>query len=104
MSESTSASLSQDIAIVTGASRGIGRAIANELARQGATVIGTATSDAGAQGISAWLHAAGYKGRGAVLNVADADSIDAFLKDVENKEGPRSEERRVGRECTARCT
>lgn len=88
MSESTSASLSQDIAIVTGASRGIGRAIANELARQGATVIGTATSDAGAQGISAWLHAAGYKGRGAVLNVADADSIDAFLKDVENKEGP----------------
>src|SRR5690606_39188535 len=63
-------------------------AIANELARQGATVIGTATSDAGAQGISAWLHAAGYKGRGAVLNVADADSIDAFLKDVENKEGP----------------
>lgn len=88
MSESTSASLSQDIAIVTGASRGIGRAIANELARQGATVVGTATSDAGAQGISAWLHAAGYKGRGAVLNVADADSIDAFLKDVENKEGP----------------
>src|SRR5690606_6734482 len=82
------ASLSQDIAIVTGASRGIGRAIANELAREGATVIGTATSDAGAQGISAWLHAAGYKGRGAVLNVADADSIDAFLKDVANKEGP----------------
>lgn len=84
---SETATLSQDIAIVTGASRGIGRSIAQELARQGATVIGTATSDSGAQGITAWLHAAGYKGRGAVLNVADAASIDAFLKDVEAKEG-----------------
>ena len=84
---SEAATLSQDTAIVTGASRGIGRAIAHELARQGATVIGTATSDAGAQGVTAWLHAAGFKGRGAVLNVTDAASIDAFLKDVEAKEG-----------------
>ncbi len=86
MSEPTNA-LSQDVAIVTGASRGIGRAIANELARQGATVVGTATSEAGAQGISEWLSSSGYKGRGAVLNVADAASVDAFLKDVEGKEG-----------------
>lgn len=89
MTESTAAAqlLAQDVAIVTGASRGIGRAIAQELARQGATVIGTATSEAGAQGISEWLAAAGSKGRGAVLNVADPSSIDSFLKDVEAKEG-----------------
>lgn len=83
----TTAVLADDIAIVTGASRGIGRAIAQELARQGATVVGTATTESGAQGISEWLAAGGFKGRGAVLNVADASSIDAFLKDVESKEG-----------------
>jgi 3-oxoacyl-[acyl-carrier protein] reductase len=79
--------LAQDIALVTGASRGIGRAIAQELAQQGATVVGTATTDAGAQGVSQWLAEAGLKGRGAVLNVADPASIDAFLKDVDEKEG-----------------
>ncbi len=79
--------LSQDIAVVTGASRGIGRSIAQELARQGATVIGTATSEAGAQGITEWLQSSGFKGRGAVLNVADVASVDGFLKDVEAKEG-----------------
>jgi len=77
----------QDIALVTGASRGIGRAIAEQLARNGVIVIGTATTEAGAQGISDWLAAGNYKGRGLVLNVADAASSEAALKDIEAKEG-----------------
>ncbi|WP_322056569.1 3-oxoacyl-ACP reductase FabG [Paraburkholderia sp. J63] len=71
--------LDNQAAIVTGASRGIGRAIALELARQGATVIGTATSEAGAQAITAAFEAAGVKGRGAVLNVNDAAAAEALI-------------------------
>ncbi|CAE6698640.1 3-oxoacyl-[acyl-carrier-protein] reductase FabG [Paraburkholderia domus] len=71
--------LDKQIAIVTGASRGIGRAIAMELARQGATVIGTATSESGAAAISEALHAAGVNGRGAVLNVNDAAAVEALI-------------------------
>jgi 3-oxoacyl-[acyl-carrier protein] reductase len=82
--------LSQEIALVTGASRGIGRAIAAELARGGATVIGTATSESGAQGITQWLTENSYKGRGVVLNVADAQSVDTVLKDIEAREGALS--------------
>ncbi|MFL9863877.1 3-oxoacyl-ACP reductase FabG [Paraburkholderia fungorum] len=71
--------LDKQIAIVTGASRGIGRAIAMELARQGATVIGTATSESGAAAISEAFNAAGVNGRGAVLNVNDATAAEALI-------------------------
>ncbi|MFZ7235871.1 3-oxoacyl-ACP reductase FabG [Avibacterium gallinarum] len=67
------------IALVTGATRGIGRAIAEELSAKGAFVIGTATSEKGAESISAYL---GEKGKGLVLNVADAPSIDAVLAQI----------------------
>ncbi len=64
------------IALVTGATRGIGQGIALELGRQGATVIGTATSDKGAQAISEYLAAAGIKGGGMTMNVNDSAQID----------------------------
>ena len=76
--------LAGEIALVTGASRGIGASIAATLAAAGATVIGTATSQGGADAISAAL---GDKGRGIVLNVADQDSVDAAIKDVQGNEG-----------------
>ncbi|ABO54053.1 3-oxoacyl-ACP reductase FabG [Burkholderia vietnamiensis] len=71
--------LDKQVAIVTGASRGIGRAIALELARLGATVIGTATSESGAAAISAGFAEAGVTGRGAVLNVNDAAAAEALI-------------------------
>lgn len=76
--------LSGEVALVTGASRGIGAAIAAVLAGAGATVIGTATSEGGATAISAAL---GDHGRGIVLNIADDDSVEAALKDVQSNEG-----------------
>jgi 3-oxoacyl-[acyl-carrier protein] reductase len=72
--------LQNDIALVTGASRGIGQAIAKGLAAAGARVIGTATSAAGAETVSSWL---GNNGRGAVLDVGSAASIDALLGDLD---------------------
>ena len=72
--------LQNDIALVTGASRGIGQAIAKALAGAGAKVIGTATTEAGASGITSWL---GDHGRGAVLDVGNAASIDALLGDLD---------------------
>ncbi|WP_265942563.1 3-oxoacyl-ACP reductase FabG [Dechloromonas sp. A34] len=77
--------LNEKIALVTGATRGIGRAIALELGRQGATVIGTATSDDGAGKIAGYLAEAGIKGRGVTLNVCDSTLTDAVLADL-NKE------------------
>ena len=71
--------LEGEIALVTGATRGIGRAIALALGVQGATVIGTATSAEGAERISAALTEAGVKGEGMVLNVTDQASVDAVL-------------------------
>ncbi|MDD2700747.1 MAG: 3-oxoacyl-ACP reductase FabG [Sideroxydans sp.] len=71
--------LQGQIALVTGASRGIGQAIALELGKQGATVIGTATSDKGAQAISEYLAAAGVTGTGLALNVNDAAQVEQVL-------------------------
>lgn len=79
--------LQGQVALVTGASRGIGRAIALELGRMGATVVGTATSEAGAADIQAGLEAAGVAGRGLVLNVTDAASCEAVLSEIEKTFG-----------------
>lgn len=67
------------IALVTGASRGIGRAIAETLVARGAKVIGTATSEKGAEAISSWL---GENGKGYMLNVADAASVESVLAEI----------------------
>ncbi len=77
--------LTGQIALVTGASRGIGRAIAMELAKQGAVVIGTATSEAGAKDIDAALKATG--GAGMVLNVNDAPACDALIDSIVKERG-----------------
>ena len=79
--------LKGQIALVTGASRGIGRAIALELGRSGATVIGTATSEAGAAAVQSALDAARIQGWGAVLNVTDETSCDALMKEIERRFG-----------------
>ncbi|MCZ7558776.1 MAG: 3-oxoacyl-ACP reductase FabG [Burkholderiaceae bacterium] len=78
--------LTGQLALVTGASRGIGRAIALELGSRGATVIGTATSQAGAQAISAALAEAGVGGRGELLDVTDAARCEALVETLQ-KEG-----------------
>mgnify|MGYP000119667530 FL=1 len=77
----------QRIALVTGASRGIGQAIADALGEDGCIVIGTATSEGGAEAISAHFGEKGIQGEGMKLDVTDADSVDAVVKAISEKYG-----------------
>ncbi len=79
--------LENEIALVTGASRGIGEAIADSLAKAGATIIGTATTQGGADAISARFAAAGFKGQGMVLNVTEQASVDGVVKAINDQFG-----------------
>lgn len=78
-------SLENDVALITGASRGIGQAIALKLGSLGARVIGTATSEKGAQSISDYLQENNIKGQGMVLNVTDPDSIETLFVHMKEK-------------------
>ncbi|MGB0733758.1 MAG: 3-oxoacyl-ACP reductase FabG [Pontibacterium sp.] len=80
-------SIEGKIALVTGATRGIGKAIALELGRQGAIVVGTATSENGAATISSFLAEADIKGTGLVLNVSESESVDEVIKTVQTEFG-----------------
>lgn len=82
--------LTGKIALVTGASRGIGREIAVTLGRAGATVVGTATSEAGAANITEGLKSAGVKGFGAVLNVTETTSLEPLFARIAEELGPLS--------------
>lgn len=75
------------IVLVTGASRGIGQAVALTLGQEGATVIGTATSEEGANAITAYLEAAGIPGEGMILNVTDDANTESVLKAISEKYG-----------------
>ena len=79
--------LQGQIALVTGATRGIGQGIALELGKQGAAVIGTATTEKGAQAISAYLAAAGIKGGGMAMNVNDSAQIDQVHSEIRKRFG-----------------
>jgi 3-oxoacyl-[acyl-carrier protein] reductase len=80
-------SMNEKVALVTGASRGIGAAIAEQLGKAGATVIGTATSASGAEKISARFAELGIRGAGKVLNVTDAESVANLLSSVTEEFG-----------------
>jgi 3-oxoacyl-[acyl-carrier protein] reductase len=83
----TTQTLAGEIALVTGASRGIGQAIALALGAQGAKIVGTATAATGVAAIDAMLAGAAIGGRGLVLDVADGAAIDAAIADIEGREG-----------------
>ena len=78
-------SLDNQVAVVTGASRGIGRAIAINLGKQGAFVVGTATSDKGADAITAYMREAGINGVGKKLDVSSDEEVTQFIKDVSSE-------------------
>ena len=78
--------LNNKVALVTGASRGIGMAVAKQLAEQGAYVVGTATTPEGAERITVYLNEMGFLGEGAVLNVTDNDSVDSLLSTLSDAE------------------
>jgi 3-oxoacyl-[acyl-carrier protein] reductase len=80
-------SLGGQVALVSGASRGIGQAIAKHLAQAGATVVGTATSEAGAAAITQYLGEISNKGKGLVLNVNDAAQVDSVVSTVQREFG-----------------
>lgn len=82
--------LQGQIALVTGASRGLGQAIAIELAKQGATVVGTATTQEGAEKISVTFKQANLNGHGLVLNVTDPTSVETLLATIKEKFGAPS--------------
>ena len=82
--------LQGQIALVTGASRGIGRSIALSMGRQGASIVGTSTSELGARGVTAALSDAGIEGRGAVLDVTHGESVFNVVKQIEENFGPIS--------------
>ncbi len=79
--------MTDKVALVTGASRGIGKAIAQALAGQGLIVVGTATTEGGAESISAYLNEAGNAGCGMALDVSDAASVDGVIKAIVGQYG-----------------
>ena len=82
-----SAATTNRVALVTGASRGIGRAIAEMLGKQGFTVVGTATTEAGAANISAYFAEQGIKGTGMMLNVTDSAAVDGVIAAIAEQFG-----------------
>ncbi len=84
---SSAVSLEGQVALVTGASRGIGRSIALKLGKMGAYVVGTATSDGGAENISVYMGEEGINGEGMNLNVTDGDAVSVIIKRIADEHG-----------------